>query len=574
MHSQEIRTRIKKNYSCSLAIIFFYACFFFSLRVVNANVVSKFDDDYSLKNYDFNLPAEYNSANYGLVTSVKTQGNQGPCWAFGIISALESNYLKQNNLKIDPNWEIDFSEMNMIFNLNSGASLNNLYEFDFTSSGNDEMASAYFASGRGPVFEKDDIYNPDYSPRDQEVNLNRPLAKYIRKIIFIPDPDKYDVISLKNHRELIKKYVFENGSVASDIFFDKDFLDVSGQNYFYNSYASRINHTIAIVGWDDNYPRENFNKNNLPDSNGAFIVKNSWGPNKHDNGFFYLSYDDKFAGFNSLVMQDIVNPDYKFRFSNIYQHDYFGMTYAIKKDLIDNKDSVASVFDLRTNPEALTDVGIFIASNNTNCKIYLLEVDEDSNIQGYSDFLCETCFELPGYYVISLPDKVLLDRKKFGVAINLTGEKLFIPCEKRIYDYSSKAIGYPGQNFYGDQYGFYDLYDKIDGITNFCIKAFTEKNISNAKTISYNKIKPVASTDDCVSQIDDIKDGNKIGIEEEALDFKPNVSPNPSDSIINELPDRDNDNLLQDSTEKFNYLFTLLPFIGLAASYFLHNKIN
>ena len=76
------------------------------------------------------------------------------------------------------------------------------------------------------------------------------------------------------------------------------------------------NHAVCIVGWDDTYPRENFNEGHLPEGDGAWIVKNSWGSEteyatREDGtligkkawgvrneeglatGYFYLSYYDK-----------------------------------------------------------------------------------------------------------------------------------------------------------------------------------------------------------------------------------------------------------------------------------------
>lgn len=464
-----------------------FLLFFSSINCLSA--IAKFDYDYSTENYNFNLPKSYSANINGFVTPVKIQGHSGPCWCFGIISALESNYLRQNNLKQN---NLDFSEMNLIYNLNDGTSTNNPYAFDFDVSGNNEMATAYFASGRGPVFEKNDPYKSDYTPRAQIENLKKPLAKYIRRIIYVPDINQSDTVSLKNHRELVKKFVFENGSVATNIFWNENYLDKSGKNYYYNSYASATNHTAAIIGWDDNYSRENFEIK--PEHDGAFILKNSWGADKHDNGFFFMSYDDKFAGFNAYFMSEIVEPLEKYKFENIYQHDYFGMTSAFREELLGDKKYICSVFDLKSDKESLSDIGVFIASNNVNCKFLLLKVNDDGEIVGYSDFLYEENFEFPGYYVVSLPKKILLSDKKFGIGVKMTGPDLFIPCEKKEYNFCSKAVAQPNQNFYGNEYGFenFNAYD----ITNFCIKGFTEKNLDSAQNISYKKFlsRPIQNT--------------------------------------------------------------------------------
>ena len=57
-----------------------------------------------------------------------------------------------------------------------------------------------------------------------------------------------------------------------------------------------IGHTISIVGWNDNLNRYRFSNGTgvLPQNNGAWLVRNSWGDNNTMGGYFWLSYEDKY----------------------------------------------------------------------------------------------------------------------------------------------------------------------------------------------------------------------------------------------------------------------------------------
>ena len=48
-----------------------------------------------------------------------------------------------------------------------------------------------------------------------------------------------------------------------------------------------------LVGWDDDFSKENFNESCRPSSDGAWLVRNSWGNDGYDlYGYFWISYED------------------------------------------------------------------------------------------------------------------------------------------------------------------------------------------------------------------------------------------------------------------------------------------
>ena len=67
--------------------------------------------------------------------------------------------------------------------------------------------------------------------------------------------------------------------------------------------TEKPNHDVVIIGWDDNYPKENFNLN--IEADGAFICRNSWGDNFAENGTFYISYYDTNIGIHNVVYTKI-----------------------------------------------------------------------------------------------------------------------------------------------------------------------------------------------------------------------------------------------------------------------------
>lgn len=73
-------------------------------------------------------------------------------------------------------------------------------------------------------------------------------------------------------------------------------------NSVYHNNTYEANHDVAVIGWDDNYPKENFKI--TPPGNGAWIIKNSWADNWGEKGYAYISYYDILT-LNMLTMASV-----------------------------------------------------------------------------------------------------------------------------------------------------------------------------------------------------------------------------------------------------------------------------
>ncbi len=148
------------------------------------------------------------------------------------------------------------------------------------------------------------------------------------------------------------------------------------------------NHAVTIVGWDDSYSRTNFGdgQNNLPEGDGAWLVKNSWGaesnefPNKTgwgNDGYFWISYYDRSITESETFDFD-VDSTYSTSDSYINQYDYLPEMRSIAASS-KNPISSANIFTAEGDLAVRNLSATTYAPNTTvNYKVYLLD-DEAAN---------------------------------------------------------------------------------------------------------------------------------------------------------------------------------------------------
>ena len=214
------------------------------------------------------------------------------------------------------------------------------------------------------------------------------------------------------------------------------------------------NHTVTVVGYDDNYPKENFTRmaegevveGSTPPADGAFIVKNSWGalteedkatatydadgnivyenPNAaawgiEDTGYFYLSYYD-----NSIVSAE------SYEFYNRENTEYTRMNYD-QYDLLQpamyncvansDKEMSANVFAAEED-EYLCQISYMttVPMTNVHYEIYK-DVQDNDPTSGVLLEQGDTVNKLGGYQRLDLSGEYFLKQgEKYSVVITMT----------------------------------------------------------------------------------------------------------------------------------------------------------
>ncbi|HPP13191.1 MAG TPA: C1 family peptidase, partial [bacterium] len=247
-------------------------------------------------------PSKYDLRSLNKVTGIRDQGSAGSCWAHASYASLESCHL--------PGETWDFSE-NHMKNLLSSAYPEG-FDRGHADGGNHLMSTAYLARWTGPVKESEDPYNA--SSGSSPTNLSP--SKHVQTVLFLPDRTG------PTDNNIIKNAIQSYGAVYTSMCFASAYYVSKNYAYYYKG-SNSSNHAVALVGWDDNFDRNKFSgsASGIPDGNGAFIVKNSWGSYWGDKGYFYVSYyDSRIGAYNAVfpAARPVTESTY------IYQYDPLG----------------------------------------------------------------------------------------------------------------------------------------------------------------------------------------------------------------------------------------------------------
>ncbi len=423
-------------------------------------------ESYNLKSAS--LPSSYDAREKGIITKVKNQGDAGNCWAHAAMSLMETSSVLKG---YDTAEDADYSEAHLTW---------------FTGKGlaEDENDLAY-----GDGYDLEDPYNyggnwkraAGAMARWSGVAEESEFPSYPRNVAAMgnyEEADRYNTSSgviLESAQALtddndVKQWIYENGSATVAFCQNSKYLNKETAAYCCLENYS-VNHMITIVGWDDDYPVENFGTVK-PSGNGAWLCKNSWGESWGDNGYFWLSYEDEttalFAGFTAQQAD-------KYYKNYTYNGAEWNTAYGTYGSV-----QVANVFTATGN-EKLTAVAVQTVGTNlrTRIKVYKGIADGCTNpLVTTLAASCETVLAREGYHTIYLDSGVPLEKgEKFSVVAeyyNLDTKITFFPVEDRTVDcqfYSSRE----GESFvnYGTSANSWQT-AASEEFNNVFVQAFTE----------------------------------------------------------------------------------------------------
>ncbi|MGS0764568.1 lectin like domain-containing protein [Syntrophomonas curvata] len=394
------------------------------------------------------LPASFDLRSQGRMTGVKDQGPAGTCWAFATCGSMESCLL--------PEEEWDFSENNMKNLL--AESCPEGFDRSFDGGGNQWMSTAYLARWSGPVREKDDPYDP------LEGNCKVfATKKHLKRVIFIPSRKS------PTDNTNIKTAIMNYGAVFSAMAYDEVYFNEQTAAYY--APEGFPNHAVTLAGWDDNYSRKKFKS--IPPGDGAFIVKNSWGKNWGDQGYFYISYHDLWIGVENALFYKAESPKTS---QLILQYDPLGWIagYGFQSDTA----WMANIFKADARM-AINGFSLYAASPASRYSVYLYtNVGAAKPRSGKLVKTVKGTADEPSYYARNFSSPITVSQGEiFSIVVKLTtpGYNYPVPCEIKMEGISSKARSNPGQGFISDNGSrWHDIYD-IAPDSSICLKAFAVK---------------------------------------------------------------------------------------------------
>ena len=483
----------------------------------NGNTVSTENAGSNRRKKASSLPTSYDLRDRNIITSIKDQGVSGSCWAFAATKSLESYLLLKEP---DTAQNIDLSESHLSWYTyhpstdkndvlyKEGAVFDGLFtsgsDAAYSEGGSSILAAFTLARWSGAVTEATAPFNA--STEASMKSMAASMTKNNAALHYSSDYKLTDAICYDDATtDQIKQALIDNGAMSVAFYYNSRYNHSTashGLNYYQTAITSdkaedSANHCVTIIGWDDNYSRNNFGSAK-PASDGAWLIANSYGSDFGDQGYFWLSYEEpsltEYYSFHAVPAAT---------YDNNYQYDAYGWGTAITDSTSDHTIA-ANIFTANKDfTQALKAVGLYAVTDNQPYTVSIYRnVTAGKPTGGTLAATVSGTMEFQGYHTVSLPENISLNAgERFSVFVSyenknnsgympLEGESVYDPdCTITYTSHAGESYLYTQDD--NNTYQWYDISQNGSRniANNVCIKAFTtnESAVKKSGTVSLSK---------------------------------------------------------------------------------------
>ena len=409
-----------------------------------------------------------------------SSGHQGAtdlCWAFANRNLIETFFRKKYNIEeLVSVRHMDYSLSNFVegsLNRNPGSEAAILATF------------TYFSTNQGPVKEENFPFDINLDSITVEKLKQNIENIYLEGFVVFPyiikerigNTIKYTVntelntvtnvseIEINLIRNRIKRHIKEFGGVIATTSTENDWVTYESEEFIYNASEEGLpeNHGVTIIGWDDNFCRNNPDGSTSgvkPISDGAWLVSDSNQPKT--NQFYYISYDDvliekSIFGFNDILIGN--------RF-DVYKHDLVGTNGYTQFNYISSEDNpvvkMANIYEKTDNAvEYLNKVSFYTLGNATIEAYYIPNADPNNLNWDFDENrkigMVNVQNEGIQYFTIDANKSIVIPKGKFAIGLKMTDHtiveagktrKFKIPIEREnLFITMFSNISYKGQSY-------------------------------------------------------------------------------------------------------------------------------
>ena len=209
------------------------------------------------------VPAAYNWCSKGGCTPVRDQASCGSCWAFATVGPLESAILLRDGVSSDLSEQYLVSCNSDGWGCDGGWWAHDYHEWKFLAA----------QPGAGARYESDFPYTATDATCMGPYNAHEKIADWV----YVGNSSSVPTTAA------IKQAIYDHGPISAGVCVNSAFQAYTGGVFSPTGWCFSINHGIVLVGWDD--------------SVGAWILRNSWGPEWGEDGYMRIVYGKSYVGY-------------------------------------------------------------------------------------------------------------------------------------------------------------------------------------------------------------------------------------------------------------------------------------